>query len=188
MNDTTTEARAKLAELMASHSALSPFSVVAIEARSGGATEWDKHAAHWRATFGSGDRNAFSVEYSRGSAYRKWKSGAGFMLRGEPGLSPLPPTPADALARVRNGYARALVMERSTPIPPDAVDVFSSLCMDASCYDGARDWREFSVEFGYGDDSVRGKKAYKSCERVAKFLRHALGKDYDAAMELAREL
>ena len=187
MSSTTTEARTKLVALMESHAALASFAVVAIDARSGGAAEWGEGASHWRATFGKG-RAAFSVEYSRGSAYRKWKSGASFMLRGEPGLSPLPPTPADALARVRNGYARALVMERSTPIPPDAVDVFSSLCMDASCYDGARDWREFSVEFGYGDDSVRGKKAYKSCERVAKFLRHALGKDYDAALELAREL
>ena len=187
MNDTTTEARAKLAELMASHSALSPFSVVAGGARSGGAAEWGEGASHWRATFGKG-RAAFSVEYSRGSAHRKWRKNASFMLRDEPGLTPLPRTPSDAFNRARSGYVRALIVEQSVPVPPDAVDVFAALCMDASCYDGARDWREFSVELGYGDDSVRGKEAYEACGRAAKFLRHALGSDYDAAMELAREL
>ena len=50
MNGTTTEARAKLIALMESHAALAPFAVVAIDARSGGATDWDKGASHWRAS------------------------------------------------------------------------------------------------------------------------------------------
>ena len=183
-----TTPRARLAAIVARHPELAEAKIESIPARTdGGWKDGSDGASHWRATFGK-DRAAFSVEYSRGSAYRKWKKGARFMLRGEPNLSPLPRTPGDALARARSGYVRALVMEQSVPVPPDAVDVVSALCMDAECYDGARDWRDFCVEFGYGDDSIRGRDAYYACERAAKYLRHTLGADYDAALELAREL
>jgi len=183
-----TTPRARLTAIVTRHPELAGARIESIPARTdGGWKDGNDGASHWRISFGPLGL-AFVVEYSRGGAYRKWKKNASFMLRDEPRLSPLPRTPSDALARARSSYVRALVMEQSVPVPPDAVDVVSALCMDAECYDGTRDWREFCAEFGYGDDSIRGRDAYYACERAAKYLRRTLGADYDAATEAAREL
>jgi hypothetical protein len=67
---------------------------------------------------------------------------------------------------------------------PDATDVLSSLCTDASVLDssGFEDW---ASEFGYDTDSRQAESTYRACLEIALKLRAAIG---DAALSELREL
>lgn len=185
-----TTPRARLAAIVARRPELAEAKIESIPARTDGGWKDDKDgAAHWRISFGQGS-GAFAVEYSRGEAHRRWTKASAFesITGGFPAGFHRGMSVSAALGRCRYGSTRGVLLSLSEPMPPDAVDVVSALCMDAECYDGARDWRDFCVELGYGDDSIRGRDAYYACERAAKYLRRTLGADYEAAIEAAREL
>lgn len=62
-----------------------------------------------------------------------------------------------------------------TPRPPSLFDVLYSLCMDAQCYDNARNFEDFCAELGYEEDSRKAEGIYRACGEGAKNLRRVLG-------------
>ena len=77
--------------------------------------------------------------------------------------------------------ASDLSLWRAKKLPaPALVDVLYSLVMDASVldYDTFADW---ASDFGYDSDSIKAKKIYKACRKIAVKLNRLI--DLDAARE-----
>lgn len=62
---------------------------------------------------------------------------------------------------------------------PDAADVLSCLCSDATSVENARDFAEWCNEFGYDVDSRRAYRTWQECKRNATKVRRLLGDDFD---------
>jgi len=68
---------------------------------------------------------------------------------------------------------------------PGIADVLPCLFLDASCYENARDFHDFCLEFGYDDETQRdsARHAWEACRRVARDLRDELTEDEYATLE-----
>lgn len=63
---------------------------------------------------------------------------------------------------------------------PKAIEVLGSLFSDAQCADSSRDYRDFSRDLGYDEDSIKGLKTYKACQSINIRLHKLLGSDYES--------
>jgi hypothetical protein len=63
---------------------------------------------------------------------------------------------------------------------PNLPDVLHSLMSDASCYDSARDFKDFCYDFGYSDDSIRARDIYLACGETSKRIQAFLGCEFGA--------
>lgn len=157
---------------------------------------WDAEASHWEYTLQIGPydykgtpRMVHKGEYSRGSAYRRFKKQLGWTgseyapeeryvrsKLGNPAGKDVPmgwwhnPKGTDR-PNLLPQYL-ALVTEGT---PPEIADVLDSLASDAQTYDGCRDFDDFCASLGMDPDSRRAEAMYKACGETAKALRYLLG-------------
>ena len=69
---------------------------------------------------------------------------------------------------------------KTTPTPPNVVDVMESLQLDASCADEA--FEEWCAEYGYDTDSRESERIYHACRKVRTDLQRWLGADFETFM------
>ena len=65
-----------------------------------------------------------------------------------------------------------------TPKPPDAADVLSCLCLDATSAD-RNTFEDWCSDLGYDSDSRKAEKIYNLCVETNAKLRRFLGEDFD---------
>jgi hypothetical protein len=143
-----------------------------------GDAEWDKTASHWLCTITRTGHAPMSIEYSMGSAHRRWKKGAGWNAT-RYGLVRSMAKPGE-----RIGFGVKLppgaIDDLTEPIPPTLPEILDCLASDASGYDNARSFSEWAEELGWSDDSIKAKACYDLTGEQAKQLRHLLGSEvYD---------
>jgi hypothetical protein len=64
------------------------------------------------------------------------------------------------------------------PKPPDAADVLSCLCLDATSADRVT-FEDWCSDFGYDTDSRKAEKIYLACVETNAKLHAFLGEDFD---------
>ncbi len=60
---------------------------------------------------------------------------------------------------------------------PDKISCLDSLLSDAQA--GEQSFDEFCGDFGYDEDSIKARRTWKACQRMAKKVRALLGNDFD---------
>jgi hypothetical protein len=78
-----------------------------------------------------------------------------------------------------SGHAMSLYFSQGSAHtdPPTVEDVLDCLASDASGYDQARGFEEWARDLGYGEDSRKAEKVYKSVKRQAEQLKRLIGED-----------
>ena len=85
--------------------------------------------------------------------------------------------------RIRRQISADFFMGPALCEEPTPGDVLSSLLLDASSAENARDFEDFCAEFGYDTDSRRAERIYRACEAMAPKVRAFLGELYDDAID-----
>lgn len=141
--------------------------------------QWDKTASHWAVVIVYQDRR-MSLEYSMGSAHRRWKSRV--------------PLTCSSLARFdmeaigyKSGkrvplvykygtpFHAKLAVELSEPIPPLLPDVLGNLQSEAVGVENSRSFEDWAADFGMDPDSRKAEACYVACREINDDLRKLLG-------------
>lgn len=123
---------------------------------------------------------AFSTEYSKGAAHRRWTEKAK-MLGQWQGQFPKQPKQGERvpqLGRVSLWMESSLI-DCTEPIPPELGEVVYALQMDASYVRHGQAFCEFASDLGGDSDSIKCKALFDACRDTwASLVR--LGADWDA--------
>lgn len=61
---------------------------------------------------------------------------------------------------------------------PEVADILDCVAMDSVSVENARNFSEWTSEFGYSEDDSQAKRTYEVCQRQAEKLRKFIGKGY----------
>jgi len=154
----------------------------------------DAKASHWRVTLTNTHKFSMTLEYSKGSAHRRflpkrppgwycssryapeWKKVSEVM--GDTGWWGKP-VPYSLISARSPNLIQDFLSNITEPTPPTLPEVLDSLASDSSLYDECVDFKAWCEQFGENDDSIKGKQAYDLVGEQNKKFRHLLGKDYD---------
>jgi hypothetical protein len=156
--------------------------------RSGPTDDWHKFASHWECVITNPRGYTMRVEYSMGSAHRRWKPKHGIEAYG---LSehdrkrfqykPGGPVPYLLLSQ-KTIWSEEVIARHTEPVAPTLADVLDCLASDASGFDAADCFATWAAEYGYSDDSIKARDTYEACGAEAKRLRALLGEEYETLL------
>lgn len=191
-NRTAEEARAELAEIIATRGIRLDV-VSRLASRPG--WERDPHAAHVRVLLTSATGVELTLTYSAGSEIvRRWALEHRGALRGADFMPAIGGVDVKSLETVRfpnytRAQAEAIDRVRLHHYAPDAVDVVTSALLDCAGWDGpGPSFREWIEEGVAPENAADALECYEGIVAEYRFLRRALGADYDRASELAGEV
>lgn len=154
----------------------------------------DAKASHWQVTLTNTHKFSMTVEYSKGSAHRRFlpKRPLCWYVSGHLALEHKKvcevmgdtgwwgkPVPYSLISARTPNLIQDFLSNITEPIPPTLPEVLDCLASDSSLYDECVDFKAWCQQFGENDDSIKGKRAYDLVGEQNKKFRHLLGKDYN---------